>query len=315
LREFLVTELTSLIFINFLRFKSKYKSLFQYRCDCSGTVRYISLEKMFEYEHSSKFNVSSETRGSLVKEIEGDDFHLSPIQWKIMLNDIEDILDKHSGKSLKEIENEFIKKTGTEYEEVIQEMFKELNEFIFIDPKIPDPSKNFIGSERLRIKTEHSREEIIDMIYQNQVSSETAVLALYVFRDMDKIDWRPYIKAAIERNPVSFTDLNEKTNYEVYSLLKELPVESIYTGNRLALPDEVWNFKRGDGIEKAFLLADFLLHKDKSATVSIRINNDEVLLSSGSHQFHFISHKNLKKSIVIKGNDYKIIQILEGLNN
>lgn len=315
LREFLVTELTSLIFINFLRFKSKYKTLFQYRCDCSGTVRYISLEKMFEYEHSSKFNVSSETRGSLVKEIEGDDFHLSPIQWKIMLNDIEDILDKHSGKSLKEIENEFINKTGTEYEEVIQEMFKELNEFIFIDPKIPDPSKNFIGSERLRIKTEHSREEIIDMIYQNQVSSDTALLALYVFRDMDKIDWRPYIKAAIERNPVSFTELNEKTNYEVYSLLKELPVESIYTGNRLALPDEVWNFKRGDGIEKAFLLADFLLHKDKSATVSIRINNDEVLLSSGSHQFHFISHKKLKKSIVIKGNDYKIIQILEGLNN
>jgi hypothetical protein len=315
LREFLVTELTSLIFINFLRFKSKYKTLFQYRCDCSGTVRYISLEKMFEYEHSSRFNVSSETRGSLVKEIEGDDFHLSPIQWKIMLNDIEDILDKHSGKSLKEIENEFIKKTGTEYEEVIQEMFKELNEFIFIDPKIPDPSKNFIGSERLRIKTEHSREEIIDMIYQNQVSSETALLALYVFRDMDKIDWRPYIKAAIERNPVSFTDLNEKTNYEVYSLLKELPVESIYNGNRLALPDEVWNFKRGDGIEKAFLLADFLLHKDKSATVSIRINNDEVLLSSGSHQFHFISYKKLKKSIVIKGNDYNIIQILEGLNN
>jgi len=307
LREFLVTELTSLIFINFLRFKSKYKSLFQYRCECSGTVRYISLEKMFEYEHSSKFNVSSETRGSLVKEIEGDDFHLSPIQWKIMLNDIEDILDKHSGKSLKEIENEFIKKTGTEYEEVIQEMFKELNEFIFIDPKIPEPSKNFIGSERLKIKTEHSREEIIEMISQNQVSSETALLALYVFRDMDKIDWRPYIKSAIERNPVSFTDLNEKTNYEVYSLLKELPVESIYTGNRLALPDEVWNFKRGDGIEKAFLLADFLLHKDKSATVSIRINNDEVLLSSGSHQFHFLSHKKLKKSIVIKGNDYKII--------
>ena len=100
LKEFLKTDLTSLIFINFLRFKSKYKTLFQYRCDCSGTERYISLEKMFEYEHTSKFNVSAETRGSLVKEIEGDDFHLSPIQGKIMLNDIEEILDKHSGKSL-----------------------------------------------------------------------------------------------------------------------------------------------------------------------------------------------------------------------
>ena len=31
LKEFLVTDLTNLIFINFLRFKSKYKSLFQYQ--------------------------------------------------------------------------------------------------------------------------------------------------------------------------------------------------------------------------------------------------------------------------------------------
>ena len=83
--------------------------------------------------------------------------------------------------------------------------------------------------------------------------------------------------------------LTKRHNYEVYSFLKELPVESIYEGNRLALPDEVWNFKRGDGIEKAFLLADFLLHKDKTATVSIEIENKDVLLSSGrtSVSFHF----------------------------
>lgn len=307
LREFLVTDLTSLIFINFLRFKSKYKNLFQYRCDCSGTVRYVSLEKMFEYEHTSKFNVSSETRGSLVKEIEGDDFHLSPIQWKIMLNDIEAILDKHSGKSLKEIENEFIKKTGTEYEEVIREMFIELNDFIFTDPKIPDPEKNFLYTDRLEITNENSREDIIDLITGKQEDSETARLALYVFRDMDKIDWRPFIKASIERNPVSFSDLNEKNNYEVYSLLKQLPDESIYEGNRLALPDEVWNFRRGDGIEKALLLADFLLHKDRSSTIAIEIEHKNVLLTAGSHEFRFTSRKNLEKSIKIKGTEYKIV--------
>ena len=307
LKEFLSTELTSLIFINFLRFKSKYKNLFQYRCDCSGTVRYISLEKMFEYEHTSKFNVSSETRGSLVKEIEGDDFHLSPIQWKIMLNDIEAILDEHSGKSLKEIEIEFIKKTGTEFEKVIQEMFEELNNFIFIDPKIPDPEKIYSVTEKLKITTENDREEIINLITDQKDTSETAQLALYVYRDMDKIDWRPFIKAAIERNPVSFGDLNEKTNYEVYSILKELPKESIYDGNRLALPDEVWNFRRGDGIEKAFLLADLLLHNDKSTTISIEIDQSKVLLTTGQHEFHFTSHKKLRKSIQIKGKDYMIV--------
>jgi hypothetical protein len=261
---------------------------------------------MFEYEHSSKFNVSTETRSSLVKEIEGDDFHLSPIQWKIMLNDVETILDKKSGRSLKEIENEFIKKTGTEYEEIIQEMFKDLSDFVHIDPRIPDTDKNFTASDRLLITTESSRQEIIDLITGNRENSETAQLALYVYRQMDVIDWKPFIKAVVERNPVSFTDLNERTNYEVYSILKELPVESIYDGNRLALPDEVWNFKRGDGVEKAFLLAAFILHNDKAATVTIGIENKDVLLSCASHQFHFISSKNLKKSITIKGNDYKV---------
>jgi hypothetical protein len=307
LKEFLVTELTSLIFINFLRFKSKYKSLFQYKCDCSGTIRYISLEKMFEYEHSSKFNVSAESRGSLVKEIEGDDFHLSPLLGKIMLNDIEAILDLHSGKNLKEIENAFIDKTGNNYETVIHGMFKELNDFIFIDPKIPDPEKTYSVTSKLNITIDDSREEIINMIDRHRENSETALLALYVFRQMDKIDWNPFIKAAIERNPVSLTELKGKNKLEAYSILKELPDESIYDGKRLALPDEVWNFRRGDGIEKAFLLADYLLHLDRSSSVSIEIENKKVLLSAGENEFHFTSHKNLKKSVKIKGTDYKIV--------
>jgi hypothetical protein len=123
---------------------------------------------------------------------------------------------------------------------------------------------------------------------------------------MDIIDWEPFIKAAMERNPVSFIDLNNKNNYEVYSILKKLPVESIYDGNRLALPDEVWNFKRGDGIEKAFLLADFLLHKDKTSDIKIEIDGEKVLLSCAGHDFHFRSVKSLRKSITIRGNDYRV---------
>jgi hypothetical protein len=306
LKDFLTTELTSLIFINFLRFKSKYKSLFQYRCDCDGMKRYISLEKLFEYEHSSRFNASAETRASLVKEIEGDDFHLSPVEWKILLNDIETILDRSSGRSLDDIEKEFIEKTGTEFEIIIKEMFKELRDFIFIDPKIPDADKIYSTTERLNISTNHNRQDIVNIITEAQEKSEPALLAMYVYRQMDIIDWRPFVKAAIERNPVPFTDLYIKTYYEVYSLLKDLPIESIYDGNRLALPDEVWNFKRGDGVEKAFLLAGFIHHKDKSTTISIKIDNKKVSLSTGGHDFHFISIKTLKKSIVIKGDNYTI---------
>ncbi|MCX6256028.1 MAG: hypothetical protein NTV31_16365 [Bacteroidia bacterium] len=306
LKEFLVTDLTKLIFINFLRFKSKYKALFQYRCECSGKQRYISLEKMFEYEHTSKFNVSAETRASLVKEIEGDEFHLSPIQGKIVLNDIETILDRNIGNNLKEVEIEFIKYADFISEEIIHEMFKELKNFVFIDPGIPDSKKNFISTNNLKITNEDSREKIMDLIARHTSNSELALLSFYVYRQMDKIDWLPFIKAAIERNPVSFTDLNGKNISEVYYILKAMPDESIYDGKRLALPDEVWNFMRGDGIEKALLLADFLLNKDNSSTISIEIENKKVLLSSNGNDFQFTSHKSLRKSIQITGTNYHI---------
>ena len=103
LREFLVTDLNNHVFINFLRFKSRYKNHFQYMCDCSGKSRYILLEKMFEYEHNSKFSVAAETRAQLIGEIEGDEFHLSPLQGKLMLNDFEETLESMNGKSLKKL--------------------------------------------------------------------------------------------------------------------------------------------------------------------------------------------------------------------
>jgi hypothetical protein len=307
LKEFLITDLTNLIFINFLRFKSKYKALFQYRCECSGKHRYISLEKLFEYEHNSKFNVSAETRASLVKEIEGDEFHLSPIQGKIFLNDIEEILEIHSGKSLKEIENEFTKVTGIVSEDIIREMFTELKDFIFIDPQIPDFNKSYISTDKLNIQAEDSREKIISKVTSHSGKSELALLSLYVYRHMDEIDWLPFVKAAIERNPVCFTELNGKSISEVYNILKNMSDDSIYDGNRLALPDEVWNFRRGDGIEKALLLADFLHHKDNSSSVSIEIENKKVALSFRGSDFHFTSHKNFRKSIQLTGDNYQIV--------
>jgi len=306
LKEFLVTELTNNIFINFLRFKSKYKSLFQFCCECSGVKRYISLEKMFEYEHTSRFHVSAETRASLVNEIEGDEFHLSPIQGKIMLNDIEAILDKNIGKSLKEIEAEFINYANFIDEEILHEMFIELNDFIFINPKIPDKNKNYISTSRINIGIEDSRKTILDSINNLAATSELALLSLYVYRQMDKIDWHPFLKAAIERNPVCFTDLTGKNASDVYNLLNDMPDESIYDGKRLALPDEVWNFHHGDGIEKAILLADFLHNRDNSSEISIEIDKNKVLLTSNGVSYEFTSHKNFRKSIQIDGMNYKI---------
>jgi len=306
LKEFLVTGLTNLIFINFLRFKSKYKTLFQFLCECSGKKRYISLEKMFEYEHGSKFSVASDTRNLLIKEIEGDEFHLSPIQGKLLLNDAEEILDNQAGKSLKDIEAEFIKVAGHESKAIIQEMFIDLKAFIRIDPKIPLVNKDFESNVRISISTEDNRDKIISEITRLSEKSEQALLSLYVYRQMDITDWKPFVKAAIERNPVCFTDLNGKSHKEVYDILIKLSDESIYDGSRLALPDEVWNFRRGDGIEKSLLLADFILHYDNSAEINIKINTNTVHLSYKGSIYHFVSGKNFNRAIHISKGKYVI---------
>jgi hypothetical protein len=141
LREFLSTGVTDLVFINFLRFKSKFKTLFQYMCECSGKNRYITLEKMFEYEHTSKYNVSWETRAQLVNEIEGDEFNLSPIPGKIMLNDIENIFTDGKEKSFDEFRTEFMKSAGEVSESILGEMFTDLHNFTFTDPDIPGTNK------------------------------------------------------------------------------------------------------------------------------------------------------------------------------
>lgn len=306
LRDFLKTDLTNAIFINFLRFKSRYKSIFQYRCECSGKNRFISLEKMFEYEHNSKFSFSMETREQLVKEIEGDEFHLSPIQGKIMLNDIEVLLNEMSNKNLEDIEKEFFLRISFEPAIVIHEMFNEIREFIFTDPKIPDASKEYHKTKVPSIQVEDSRKEIIDTIFSLAGESELCMLTLYVYRQMDKIDWLPYIKASFERNPVCFLDLNEKSVHEVYNIIENLDNQSIYDGNRLALPDEVWNYRRGDGIEKAILLTDFILKKEVTFPVTIKIDLKNVTVEYQNHKYHFKSGKSLRKTIEVSGSNYKI---------
>jgi len=306
LREFLVTDLTNIVFLNFLRFKSKYKTLFQYESESSGKKRYIPLEKMFEYEHTSKFSASADTRDLLIKEIEGDEFHLSPLQGKLFLNEAEEIIDRSRGKSLREIENQFVRLNNEISPDIIREMFSELSVFISTDPKIPEDNKNFVSTPVPHISVDDPREKIADRILSYAGKSETALLTLYVFRQMDKISWLPFVKAAIERNPVCFNELNGKSIQEVFDILDLIPDNSIYDDQRLALPDEVWNFRRGDGIEKALLLADYILQKDNSSSLTIEIDNKKVQLTFMGEKFSFKSHKSFRKSIEITGNNYTI---------
>ena len=68
-------------------------------------------------------------------------------------------------------------------------------------------TRNIRETLRLNITIENSREEILEEVTIKSEHSELPELALYIYRKMDSIDWLPFIKAAIERNPVCFADL------------------------------------------------------------------------------------------------------------
>jgi len=296
LKGFLTSGLTSEIFINFLRYHMNFKKCFQYKHCKNSRCYYISLELIFEYEHSTKYSFSEVSREALLNEIDDEEFSLYILENRIIIQDVETYLDNNKGASLDQVMGHFMdqaQQSKCNNVDNLKLLFKDLSQFLNTIPQLPPTNKTFIVSEPLEIHANQSRNEIINYVNAKARSNETALLSLYVFRQMDKISWEPFLKAAIERNPVALEGLKGKSIDEVYQLLVQLKNESIYDGQRLAQPDEVWNFQRGDGVEKAILFADFLVNEAGYKTMQLTINKEDVSLMSGNQIYRFQSAKGL----------------------
>ncbi|MBA7705224.1 hypothetical protein ES703_114048 [subsurface metagenome] len=81
-------------------------------------------------------------------------------------------------------------------------MIGELLKFCKTVPILPEENKKWIPSEPIQVDGYSSREEIIDYLDSFRNKNETADLAFMAYRDMSKAPWKPFLKAALERNPV-----------------------------------------------------------------------------------------------------------------
>ena len=129
-------------------------------------------------------------------------------------------------------------------------------------------------------------------------ANEMADMAFYAYRDLNRTESAPFILAALERNPVSIEESKALEAGAALSHIHALPDESIYDDkSRLAQPDEVWNYKRGDGIEKALLFANILRDREPQKHMTLEIFKDRVLLRSGSGLYDFSTRKELNEQI------------------
>ncbi|MHC4426033.1 MAG: hypothetical protein ACYSYV_08060, partial [Planctomycetota bacterium] len=236
LDTYLTTELSLSAFANFLRTCHEYQKCFQVCCDCHGQAQFIRAEVLFHYEHGSNYRVGDKTLSKLLAEVSDEDFAPYQLPGRIRCDQLEEFVEREKPDL-----------RSTEGKSALRK---------FIEPAIAD-AQQFVGKLAdfvHEIPVERSRAQTLAYLQQKRQSNATADLAFYAYRDMESCDWVPFVKAAVERNPVSTEMASSMSVEQVYAWLGQMKNISIYDGKRLAQPDEVANYRTGDGLEKAFLL-------------------------------------------------------------
>lgn len=145
-----------------------------------------------------------------------------------------------------------------------------------VEPRLPDPARvRFVREdEPLELDVSMDYAEISDRLEALRPTNRAAALAPYAAHELGKTEASPFVKAALERSPVSRAALAALPFEEARRRIDALGGESIYDGpSRTAQPDEVWNFGAGDGLEKCLLLANV-----SGAGGEIRVEGGEAAL-------------------------------------
>jgi len=296
LGEYLSTEASLTNLASFLRRQHDYQKYFQICRDCHGQAQFLKAEVLFHYEHGSPYKIGDTTHDKLLAEVSDEDFVRYELPGRVRCDRLHAFLTQEK-PDLRTSEGRaalcsFLTPNVPDPETLVDQ----LAEFLNIQPKLPTREKRFLENSPIQLSVDQSREEIVATLQSQRQANATVDLAFYAFRDMETCDWKPFVKAAIERNPVSLAMTESMTIEQVHAWLGEMEPASIYDGNRLAQPDEVANYGRGDGLEKAFLLANVLRHRNPEQEMTLSVDESRVTLSAAS-AFEFTSAKYLHRQL------------------
>jgi len=296
LSSYLSAEFTLTSCASFMRSNPQYQKYFQVCHDCHGQAQFIKAETLFHYEHSSKYRVADSTHNKLLAEVADEDFRSYELPDRIRCDRLEQFLQKkHPDMRTAEGKDALIKLFKPFIPDA-EQMVVKLADFLHIEAKLPSADKKYIQSQPIEIDVNMSRQQVVDYLQSFRKTSTTADLAFYAYRDMQSCDWQPFIKSAIERSPVSIEKYKSLSIEQIYQQLQKMSNESIYDGKRLAQPDEVANYNTGDGLEKAFLLANIIRQRHPEQNLKITVDNNKVRLQ-GQSQYIFESEKGLQEEL------------------
>jgi hypothetical protein len=298
LRRFLQTPLTPQILGNFVRHSADLQTCFQVRWRNFGTDRYIAMEKLLAYEGSCPYRFNDDTRERLMMEIAGEDFESRPLPNRIVLDDLETLVRQQRLDIRAEATFEFLAEQMPASCPRALDTIERLRRFCWTDPRLPDETAKTFRRDQppLGLDVNMERADVVARLDSLRDTNELAELSFYAYRDLNRVEAAPFLRAAWERCPVSIAACADMSDAEVVAAVRALPEESIYDEpGRLALPDEVWNYGRGDGSEKAILLANVLHARHPDMQFTLEVAPDSATLRSGTETHSFASSKGLRR--------------------
>ncbi|MBL7115385.1 MAG: hypothetical protein ISS35_06435 [Kiritimatiellae bacterium] len=300
LSAFLKIDLTPELLGNFVRHDSSIHKCFQVRGERNGKSYYIAVEKALNYEYGSSYRLTDNTRDKLLADIDTEAFEPNPLKSRIILNDLETFIQTEKIDINKEEDVARLKEQFASDCLSAEIAIQNLCSFCHTKPRLPDGlvKKYRTYEQPLGIEQGMKREEIIDQLKAVRSHNELAAMSFYAFRDLNVIDVEPFLKACIERNPVCIEATENSSNDQIIKKIEDLPNMSIYDGpGRLAQPDEVWNYGRGDGVEKAVMLATVLRPRRPTDEMTICLDDETVEVNCGILNVSFRTSKALGQKV------------------
>jgi hypothetical protein len=300
LRAFLSQPLTDELLGNFLRHKRDIQKCFQLRHAIRGVDHYVPLDVVFQYEEGGSYLATDATRDKLLAEIDMDQFVGERMPGRIILNDLEAYVRRERPDLRQPADTARLKEQFAcdciNAEWAIESLIR----FCHVEPRLPDPASRVFEppGTPLGITQAMSRDGIVARLESLRGSNPVADLAFHAYRDLIRTGPAPFLKAAFERNPVSIAGVATMREDEFRAAIQAMPWDSIYDEpGRLAQPDEVWNFGRGDGVEKAILLANLLRARDPGLALRIEVTAGLATVVAGERRHDFATAKGLPEQV------------------
>jgi hypothetical protein len=257
------------LLVNFLRQSPKWQRLFQFGFSTENSGRcYAAAESLYALEPGSNYTANEATLTKLAALLPKDALSQTPLENRVLLRKDVDAI----------------------YSETPAALRQEFLAFCRIVPRLPGSEKTWLPQPSLDLRGLEGRQEIIAYLQSMRSVSSVADLAFMAYRDMEQSPWEPFLKAALQRNPVCLEAGRRRSPMALYEILRKFDYDSIYDGSRLAQPDEVWNFKTGDGLEKAICMWALMYARYPAANWSLEIRDQNACLSCTTHDHCYPSH-------------------------